>query len=102
MAEPVVVRPCPAVLGSVKTGTGNCAAAHSKRVRRRMAFLRCIWPVFSRNGGVRTRLEGGFAVARERVYCFLSRREGDSEELVTAGGQTPKIKTNSGRAFERS
>ncbi|MCU1517522.1 MAG: hypothetical protein JWQ75_2243, partial [Pseudarthrobacter sp.] len=26
------------------------------------------------------------------VYCFLSRREGDSEELVTAGGQTPKFK----------
>ncbi|MDQ0620790.1 hypothetical protein QFZ33_004814 [Arthrobacter globiformis] len=25
------------------------------------------------------------------VYCFLSRREGDSEELVTAGGQIPEI-----------
>ncbi|PNI08953.1 hypothetical protein CXX84_10315 [Arthrobacter sp. AFG7.2] len=29
-------------------------------------------------------------MAGERVYCFLSRREGDSEELVTAGGQIPK------------
>ena len=38
-------------------------------------------------------VRGGFAVGVEWVYCFLSRREGDSEELVTAGGQTPKFKT---------
>ncbi|MDQ0615977.1 hypothetical protein QFZ33_000001 [Arthrobacter globiformis] len=36
-------------------------------------------------------LGGQFAVVRQRVYCFLSRREGDSEELVTAGGQIPEI-----------
>ncbi len=29
----------------------------------------------------------------EWVYCFLSRREGDSEELVTTGGQTPEIES---------
>jgi hypothetical protein len=38
-------------------------------------------------------LGGRFAVQRQRVYCFLSRRGGDSEELVTAGGQIPEIKT---------
>ena len=33
---------------------------------------------------------GGFAVGVGGVYCFLSRREGNSEELVTAGGQNPR------------
>jgi hypothetical protein len=33
---------------------------------------------------------GGFAEQPEEVYCFLSRREGDSEELVTPGGQNPQ------------
>ena len=51
------------------------------------------WAVLARNGGVLDPFEGGFAVGVEWVYCFLSRREGDSEELVTAGGQTPKFKT---------
>jgi hypothetical protein len=54
-----------------------------------------------RNPGVQDRHRRGFAVALVEVYCFLSRRGGDSEELVTAGGQNPQIKTKSGRAFER-
>ena len=53
-----------------------------------------------RNPGVQDPLQKGFAVVPAGVYCFLSRREGDSEELVTTGGQNPKIKTTSGRAFE--
>jgi hypothetical protein len=48
-------------------------------------------PVPPRKHAVFQPLEGGFAVGPECVYCFLSRREGDSEELITAGGQTPKI-----------
>ena len=32
---------------------------------------------------------GGFAVGVGWVYCFLSRREGAGEELVTGGGQIP-------------
>jgi hypothetical protein len=51
------------------------------------------WTLLARNGGVLSRFESGFAVRVEWVYCFLSRREGDSEELVTTGGQTPKFKT---------
>jgi hypothetical protein len=39
------------------------------------------------------RVFGWVAVGVGWVYCFLSRREGDSEELVTAGGQIPEIKT---------
>jgi hypothetical protein len=35
----------------------------------------------------------GFAMGAEWVYCFSSRREGDSEELVTGGGETPKFNT---------
>ena len=31
----------------------------------------------------------GFAVGVGWVYCFLSRREGVSEELVSGGGQIP-------------
>lgn len=49
--------------------------------------------VLARNGGVLDPRKGRFAVGIEWVYCFLSRREGDSEELVTTGGQTPKFKT---------
>lgn len=51
------------------------------------------WAVLARNGGVQGPSEAGFAVGVDWVYCFLSRREGDSEELVTTGGQTPKFKT---------
>ena len=63
-------------------------------------LLECHSPAFgAESRGSEPRL-GGFAVARVGVYCFLSRREGDSEELVTAGGQNPQMKTKSGRAFE--
>nr|BFE43910.1 hypothetical protein GCM10017547_18030 [Pseudarthrobacter oxydans] len=58
--------------------------------------------VSPRNGGDRGPLQGGFAVTLEQVYCFLSRREGDSEELVTTAAKPPKINTNSGSALERS
>ena len=39
------------------------------------------------------RVFGWVALGVGWVYCFLSRREGDSEELVTVGGQIPEIKT---------
>ena len=51
------------------------------------------WAILTRNHGLADPSQAGFAVGVEWVYCFLSRREGDSEELVTPGGQTPKIKT---------
>ncbi len=67
-----------------------------------MALQGCQWAVSPRNGGDRGLPPGGFAVAQEQVYCFLSRREGDSEELVTTAAKPPKINTNSGSAFECS
>ncbi len=47
-------------------------------------------------------LTAGFADRVGDVYCFLSRREGGSEELVTTAANPPKINTNSGSAFECS
>jgi hypothetical protein len=56
-----------------------------------LTALQCPKP---RQFGVLTRVRASFgwvALGVGWVYCFLSRREGDSEELVTAGGQIPEI-----------
>lgn len=59
------------------------------------------WAILARNGGVQGPSEAGFAVGVDWVYCFLSRREGDSEELVTTGGQPPNSRPNSGSSLGR-
>ena len=75
-------------------------AAHRKEVRRRNGCWSADIRLLARNPGVQELTQRGFAELPEEVYCFLSRRGGDSEELVTAGGQNPQTKTKSGRAFE--
>ena len=47
------------------------------------------------------RVLGWVAVGVGWVYCFLSRREGDSEELVTAGGQNPRNQDRNPVTFGR-
>lgn len=63
-----------------------------KKLRRRIVARVRDWPLLPRNSGDFPHLDPRFAVGVVCVYCFLSRRGGDSEELFT-GWPNPPIRS---------